>query len=70
MEGDRMIFKRCKHDWKVIINQKELSQYEKMMQSTKNFSAERLSPSFFKGKRIIILQCVKCGKLDKTIEEC
>jgi len=55
----------CKHDWKEIINDYTLSPLERLEQ----FKSETAPADIFFGTKIIILKCVKCGKLDKTIEK-
>ena len=62
------IFKeKCKHEWEIIVNEYEKSQLEKI-----NEKGSCLKGTFAKemilGRKIIILQCKKCGKLDKTID--
>ena len=59
-----MIF--CKHDWEVIKDEVHESPIEKLIK--KGLMMEEGSGALLFGKHIIILQCKKCGKLDKTVE--
>lgn len=61
------IFEKCKHDWKVIVNEYEKSQLEKINEKAQSLEGT-LCRSMIVGKKIIILKCTKCGKLNKTIE--
>lgn len=67
------IFKRCKHEWEIIVNDFEKSLLEKIADEDKPLNIKgQANPAInhvFVGKKIIILQCKKCGKLNKTIEE-
>lgn len=63
------IFEKCKHEWELIINEYEKSQLQKMNERGIIMTNCSLPLDFSLGRKIIILQCKKCGKLDKTIEE-
>jgi hypothetical protein len=56
----------CKHKWEKIAEQTLPSGYEQMKDKINNL--EGGSILLFYKKYICILQCSKCGKLDKTIE--
>jgi len=62
------IIKRCKHEWEVIVNEYEKSQWEKSIEKFSKVQGLTMPEDAFLGKKIIILQCKKCGKLNKTIK--
>ncbi|MAF43033.1 MAG: hypothetical protein CMI54_02520 [Parcubacteria group bacterium] len=57
----------CKHKWKPIQREIVPSQIERMKDIIDEF--ENIPRSFFTSTSITILQCDKCGKLNKTIVE-
>ena len=57
----------CKHEWEVIIDETTKSTAEKVANDGMEGHV-RLRRVDYEQKRIIILSCKKCGKLDKTIE--
>lgn len=63
------IFNKCKHQWQIIVNEYEKSPASKMEENYCKIKTTSTPLDFFQGKRIIILQCTKCGKLNKTIEK-
>jgi hypothetical protein len=62
------IFNKCKHEWEIVVNEYEKSPVQKMNDSGFGFTGDMTQRHIIFGKRIIILKCEKCGKLDKTIE--
>lgn len=62
------MFDNCKHTWKVITESYEESPINKILKlgmSLKDVSGN----DFFFGTKLVILQCEKCGKLDKTLQK-
>ncbi len=62
---------KCKHDWVKVIDETSQSMGEKYGEMTGKVPSARNSyalEELTKRKRIIILKCAKCGKLDKTVE--
>ncbi len=57
----------CKHKWKIITEKTLKSAFE---QISEKFTMQDLQSSryFFKKVYLCILQCEKCGKLNKTRE--
>ncbi|QIW90619.1 UNVERIFIED_ORG: hypothetical protein GCAPEGMB_00272 [Vibrio phage V07] len=61
----------CKHDWITIKDDTTKSRGEIYGEMTGKVPSPRNSyhmEELTKRKRIIILSCCKCGKLDKTVE--
>ena len=59
----------CKHEWKIISEQILPSAWEQLMASRAARHNESELPAWvFNKKLVIILECSKCGKLDKTVE--
>jgi len=62
---------RCAHDWSIVIDEVTKSKGEEMNELCGRMPAPRNSfhlEELTKRKRIVILKCNKCGKLDKTVE--
>lgn len=55
----------CKHNWEII--DKEVLPAPSEGQNWKKIKG--VSEEFFQRKYVCILQCKKCGKLNKTIED-
>lgn len=62
-----MFNKGCNHEWEKITEVITESKAEVMKKI--GFSPQTLSPSDFDRTFILVLKCVKCGDLDKTIKE-
>lgn len=61
-----MLFKKCDHDWELIVDKNMPSPIrETGMSEISGFSL--LVSNWMTNKSIIICKCKKCGKLDKTI---
>ena len=58
----------CKHEWKIITEQ-TIESFVERMGKNKGVKEFNYPSSALKGSYICILQCVKCGKINKTIEE-
>ncbi|CAM0092472.1 hypothetical protein VPHK567_0285 [Vibrio phage K567] len=61
----------CAHDWITVINETTKSQGELYGEATGRVPSPKTSyqlEELTKRKRIIIMKCAKCGKLDKTVE--
>ncbi len=56
----------CKHEWKIMTEITTKAAYEMLGEVT---SMEGASQWLFDRKYICILQCNKCGRLNKTIEK-
>jgi hypothetical protein len=63
------LFDKCKHEWEVIVNDYEKSFAQKLIEKFDSVKGGEMPLSSLIGKKIIILQCKKCGELNKTIEE-
>jgi len=57
----------CKHEWEIIVDKLEKSPMERLTDKG-SVKLGEYSTEMMLGTRIIILQCTKCGKLDKTTE--
>lgn len=55
----------CKHKWETIVDKVTESPYETVIKC--GTMPKEVDYTMFLKKSIIILKCVKCGKLDKTI---
>lgn len=59
------LLNRCNHEWRVLVNKTMPSPFE---QTKVTKSAKSSIPSwYFTKQSIIILECKKCGKINKTI---
>ena len=56
----------CKHDWKLVESTYDKSPIERLVSAGLKSSKGSIDAYF--GTRIIICQCTKCGKLNKTVE--
>lgn len=60
---------RCKHAWEVVDKTILSSPYEQLRESDQDLkSVEGNSQLMFQKKLILVLRCVLCGALDKTVE--
>ncbi|UOL51278.1 hypothetical protein [Vibrio phage XZ1] len=63
--------KDCKHDWMIVKDETTKSSGEVYGEMTGKVPTPRNSyhmQELTSRKRIIIMTCVKCGKIDKTVE--
>ena len=60
------LFKRCKHDWEVIVDKLLPSAYEQSKEKVRAVSVLD-TRNIFNKTSITILRCKKCGALDKTV---
>ena len=58
-------FKRCKHEWAKITERMEGAPIDRL----KNMKKIKGDSEIMYKTYILILQCKKCGKLDKTVEK-
>lgn len=56
----------CKHHWKIVKDSREMSSMARFLKGAKEWS--NVSEYSLQDVHILVLQCEKCGKLDKTIE--
>lgn len=62
------MFNKCIHNWKIITDNYEEAPVIKL--SKRGIMATKISNlDFCMGTKLVILQCEKCGVLDKTIEK-
>ena len=60
----------CKHEWRIITETTIDSPMERYKKLTANAIKVEGCPQYiFCGRYICILQCIYCGKLNKTIEK-
>lgn len=60
----------CKHSWKVIVDKYDAAPFSRAgLTKISTDNGGKFPEDLFKGTRIFILECTKCGKLDKTIEK-
>ena len=64
-----MFWNSCEHDWEVVTDKTIESAAEQMGVGKRRGTVKNARPWTFRKKSITILQCSKCGELDKTIEE-
>ena len=55
----------CKHAWEKVVD----DYIPSFMDRNPNFQGKG-TVYMTMGRKIIILKCTKCGKLDKTVEDC
>ena len=60
-------FNRCPHKWEVLSETYEPSVLDKLLASPTLRRMKGLDSDDLHGTYLIICQCTKCGKLDKTI---
>lgn len=58
-------FKRCEHEWDLVVDKVLKSGYEQLAGKTERFTYD--PTNFFLTTSITILKCTECGTLDKTI---
>lgn len=56
----------CRHEWEIIVNEYQEAPILKL----KHLNVNSCDHYALVGTKIIILKCVKCGDLDKTVEHC
>ena len=61
------MFKECTHDWEIVAEKTMESPAE--VAKSVGLHAQSAYDDHFQRKYILVLKCVKCGKLDKTIIE-
>jgi len=54
----------CKHEWEKVTERREKNELSRNVQ---NIKATNLGPLL--DTYILVLKCIKCGKLDKTVEK-
>lgn len=59
----------CDHDWELVKDKMLESGAEQVLQNGGTTTGAKVPQWMFEKKSITILKCVKCGKLDKTIEK-
>lgn len=62
------MFNKCTHNWKIITESYEIAPLFKMVQYGLT-RIKGLNQRDVFGTKLVILQCEKCGALDKTIEK-
>jgi hypothetical protein len=62
-----MFNKKCNHEWEKVTELITQSRAEVMKDI--EFKPQGLAPSDFDRTFILVLKCLKCGDLDKTIKE-
>lgn len=62
------MFNKCTHNWKIITESYEVAPLFKMAKYGLSH-IKGLNPRDALGTKLIILQCEKCGVLDKTVEK-
>lgn len=63
------MFSKCRHEWEKISETILESAFEQMIKANTYGEQQMRGINPFRKKYILVLQCKKCGELNKTVEE-
>jgi len=56
----------CKHNWEIKVDIVHPSPYDMISEKGQNLSVSSVPYNFFVRKHIVIMACIKCGKVNTT----